>query len=174
MNVVLYIVKKNWKCSLRRIVISPQSPPVTAIPLLFWFVFSRWCFSVLVNCYFYVVKNGVRTSQLEYCVSRKFSWQEINEVKVDIYFDNQPCIPVSLFVIQVFPRRIYHRFMVVIIHLHELILDTSQTKTSYSLQEQVYESDLLLFHRWVSILSVESNQTILWFWSVYYGLRLAE
>ena len=38
---------------------------------------------------------------------------------------------------QVFPRRIYHRCMVVIVHLHELVLDTTQTKTSYSLQGQV-------------------------------------
>lgn len=40
--------------------------------------------------------------------------------------------------IKVFPRRIYHRFMVMIIHLHEFILDTSQTKTSYSLQGQAW------------------------------------
>ncbi|KAJ7386477.1 Coiled-coil domain-containing protein 17 [Desmophyllum pertusum] len=39
---------------------------------------------------------------------------------------------------QVFPRRVYNRFMIVIIHLHELILDTSQTKTSYSLQGQAW------------------------------------
>lgn len=44
---------------------------------------------------------------------------------------------------QVFPRRIYHRCMVVIVHLHELVLDTTQTKTSYSLQGQVRSIRLL-------------------------------
>ena len=40
-------------------------------------------------------------------------------------------------VFQVFPRRIYHRFMVIIIHLHELVVDSSQSKTTFSLQGQV-------------------------------------
>lgn len=55
------------------------------------------------------------------------------------YFDTTRHLTVSYcwLVWQVFPRRIYHRCMVVIVHLHELVLDTTQTKTSYSLQGQV-------------------------------------
>lgn len=39
---------------------------------------------------------------------------------------------------KVFPRRTYHRFLVIIIHLHELAMDTSQSKTTYSLQGQAW------------------------------------
>ncbi|CAH3192141.1 unnamed protein product, partial [Porites evermanni] len=41
---------------------------------------------------------------------------------------------------QVFPRRIYHRFMVIIIHLHELVVDSSQSKTTFSLQGQAWSA----------------------------------
>ena len=44
---------------------------------------------------------------------------------------------VVLVLFQVFPRRMYHRFMVIIIHLHELVVDSSQSKTTFSLQGQV-------------------------------------
>lgn len=46
-------------------------------------------------------------------------------------------LSLSCVVFQVFPRRIYHRFMVIIIHLHELVVDSSQSKTTFSLQGQV-------------------------------------
>ncbi|KAM7426567.1 Coiled-coil domain-containing protein 17 [Porites harrisoni] len=41
---------------------------------------------------------------------------------------------------KVFPRRIYHRFMVIIIHLHELVVDSSQSKTTFSLQGQAWSA----------------------------------
>lgn len=40
--------------------------------------------------------------------------------------------------LKVFPRRTYHRYMVIIIHLHELVVDTSQVKISCSLQGQAW------------------------------------
>ena len=46
-------------------------------------------------------------------------------------------LSLSCVVFQVFPRRIDHRFMVIIIHLHELVVDSSQSKTTFSLQGQV-------------------------------------
>ena len=46
------------------------------------------------------------------------------------------CCIVCLFVcLQVFPRRIYHRYMVLIVHLYEIAADTSHNRTS--LQGQV-------------------------------------
>jgi len=55
-----------------------------------------------------------------------------------LLFSSSAASPVWREGLKVFPRRIYHRFMVIIIHLHELIVDAGQNKTSYSLQGQAW------------------------------------
>lgn len=80
---------------------------------------------------------------VSYCLSPPGSFyrgareDSLNHVTKPVY-SSSVASPVWKDGLKVFPRRIYHRCMVVIVHLHELVLDTTQTKTSYSLQGQAW------------------------------------